>query len=91
MTRLRLSCGSSRELLGEKDFRDGLRDYLKTFAFANATWLDLVKILDDRTPEDFAAWSHVWVEQRGRPEIETALRRIRRGTSLASILRNMTL
>ncbi len=61
-------------MLGEKEFRDGLRDYLKQFAFSNATWLDLIKILDDRTPEDLAAWSHVWVEQRGRPEISTTIK-----------------
>lgn len=61
-------------MLGEKEFRDGLREYLKQFAFSNATWLDLIKILDDRTPEDLATWSHVWVEQRGRPEIATAIK-----------------
>jgi aminopeptidase N len=60
-------------ILGEQNFRDGLRDYLKSFAFANATWLELIKILDDRTPEDLAAWSHIWVEQRGRPEIEATV------------------
>jgi aminopeptidase N len=58
-------------ILGEQGFRDGLRDYLKKYSFANATWLDLVKILDDRTPEDLAAWSKSWVEQRGRPQMTT--------------------
>ena len=58
-------------ILGEQSFRDGLRDYLKRFSFANATWLDLVKILDDRTPEDLAVWSHAWVEERGRPVVVT--------------------
>ncbi len=66
-------------MLGEREFRDGLREYLKQFAFSNATWLDLIKILDDRTPEDLAAWSHVWVEQRGRPEIAMAIKTDSRG------------
>ncbi len=57
------------QILGERVFRDGLREYLKKFAYSNATWLDLVKILDDRTPENLAAWSRAWVEQRGRPQI----------------------
>jgi len=61
-------------MLGEREFRGGLREYLKQFAFSNATWLDLIKILDDRTPEDLAAWSHVWVEQRGRPEIAATIK-----------------
>src|ERR1700752_2916274 len=39
-------------LMGEEVFRDGLRDYLKTYAFKNATWSDLIGILDQRTPTD---------------------------------------
>jgi aminopeptidase N len=61
-------------MLGEASLRDGLREYLKRFAFRNATWLDLVSILDARTPDDLAAWSRAWVEERGRPEIATTLR-----------------
>jgi aminopeptidase N len=60
-------------LLGEDNFRDGLREYLKTFAFRNATWNNLIAILDARTPTDLAAWSRVWVEQPGRPTIQTEL------------------
>ncbi len=61
-------------IVGETAFRDGLREYLKTYSFGNATWLDLVKILDARTPQDLAAWSRAWVEERGRPEFTLALR-----------------
>jgi aminopeptidase N len=60
-------------IVGEQAFRDGLREYLKTYAFRNATWLDLVRILDARTPENLAAWSRAWVEERGRPEFTTDL------------------
>ena len=48
-------------------FRDGLREYLRRHPFGNATWPDLIALLDARTPEDLAAWSHAWVEERGRP------------------------
>ncbi|HXG90426.1 MAG TPA: M1 family aminopeptidase [Vicinamibacterales bacterium] len=58
-------------LLGETSFRDGLRDYLKTYAFGNATWSDLIAILDARTPTDLVRWSRAWVEEPGRPEITT--------------------
>ncbi|MBI4886747.1 MAG: ERAP1-like C-terminal domain-containing protein [Acidobacteria bacterium] len=61
-------------IVGERPFRDGLREYLKTYAFGTATWLDLVRILDARTPEDLATWSRAWVEARGRPEFTTAVR-----------------
>ncbi len=60
-------------LMGEETFRDGLREYLKSFAFKNATWLDLIAILDTRTPVDLVSWSKVWVEEPGRPTILTEL------------------
>jgi aminopeptidase N len=60
-------------LLGEDPFRDGLREYLKTYSFGNATWNDLIRILDAKTPRDLAAWSHAWVEERGRPQFTTRI------------------
>src|SRR6266540_1735417 len=58
-------------LMGEETFHDGLREYLKTHAFGNATWNDLIDVLDKRTPVDLKTWSHVWVEEPGRPRIVT--------------------
>jgi aminopeptidase N len=60
-------------LVGAEMFRDGLRQYLKRFSFANATWGELIQILDDRTPEDLASWSHQWVDEDRRPIITTDL------------------
>lgn len=60
-------------LVGPDKFRDGLREYLKTYRFGNASWPDLIQILDALTTEDLAAWSHAWVEQRGRPVVTTEL------------------
>ncbi|HEX8031825.1 MAG TPA: M1 family aminopeptidase, partial [Vicinamibacterales bacterium] len=60
-------------LLGDDNFRDGLREYLKAHAFANATWSDLIDVLDRRTPLDLQQWSRSWVDQPGRPTIETVL------------------
>jgi aminopeptidase N len=56
-------------LMGEDVFRDGLREYLKNHAFGNATWSELIAILDRRTPTDLTEWSRVWVEEPGRPTI----------------------
>jgi aminopeptidase N len=61
-------------IAGERGFREGMREYLKQYAFGNATWLDLVSILEARNPGQVAKWSRAWVELRGRPEIATALR-----------------
>jgi aminopeptidase N len=60
-------------ILGEQRFRDGMRDYLKLYSFNNATWLDLVRLLGARTSENLAAWSHAWVDLRGRPQLTTHL------------------
>jgi aminopeptidase N len=54
-------------IMGAGPFRDGLREYLKTYQFGNATWLDLVRTLDAKTPRDLAAWSRAWVEERAAP------------------------
>src|SRR3989442_2381099 len=59
-------------LVGPDMFRDGLRDYLTRFSFGNATWTDLIQLLDERTPDDLAAWSHAWVDLDRRPIIGTA-------------------
>lgn len=56
--------------IGEKAFRDGIREYISTYAYENATWTDLVNILDKRTPKDLKKWSEVWVNQSGRPILE---------------------
>jgi aminopeptidase N len=60
-------------LLGEESFRDGLREYLRAHEYDNASWLDLIEVLDPRTPADLAAWSRSWVELSGRPEISADL------------------
>jgi len=56
-------------LTGPDPFRDGLREYLKKYSFGNATWPDLITILGTHTKEDLAAFSHAWVDERGRPII----------------------
>ena len=60
-------------LMGPEAFRDGLREYLRTYAHGNATWPDLINILDARTPADLHAWNQVWVNQPGRPVFTTDL------------------
>jgi aminopeptidase N len=60
-------------ILGPEKLQQGLRVYLKEFQFGNATWPDLIRILDERTEADLAAWSHAWVEEAGRPSIKTSI------------------
>ena len=62
-------------LVGEERFRDGLREYLQAFRYGNATWPELIDILDRRTGTDLRSWSAVWVEEPGRPTVT-----VRRGS-----------
>jgi len=56
-------------LIGADAMQSGLREYLRNHAFGNATWPDLVRVLDARTPQDLEAWSRAWVEEPGRPRV----------------------
>ncbi|RZK16549.1 MAG: aminopeptidase, partial [Hymenobacter sp.] len=60
-------------LMGEENFQAGVREYLKKYAHGNATWPDLIAILDTHTPADLVAWNQVWVNQPGRPMIDFEL------------------
>ena len=57
------------ERVGAAAFQEGMREYLTTFSYGNATWPDLIEILDERSDEDLEAWSRVWVEEPGRPTL----------------------
>lgn len=61
-------------LTGEENFRQGIGEYLKKYAYSNATWLDLIDILDRRTKEDLQSWNKVWVNDPGRPVIDYSVK-----------------
>lgn len=60
------------ELMGSENFQKGIREYLKTYAYSNATWEDLIRILDKYTPQELESWSRVWVNERGMPDIRVS-------------------
>ena len=62
------------EIMGEEAFREGIHEYLTTFAYGNATWDDLIAILDARSDEDLKVFSEVWVNRKGMPHIAFAER-----------------
>lgn len=55
------------EHMGIELFRQGLQKYLQKYSFANATWDDLIQILDDQTPQDLVDWSAPWIKQPHMP------------------------
>ena len=56
-------------LMGKTAFRDGLRRHLRRHAYGNATWAELVTLLDPETPSDLPAFSRAWVGAPGRSRI----------------------
>ncbi|MGI4806031.1 MAG: M1 family metallopeptidase, partial [Janthinobacterium lividum] len=54
-------------LMGKENFQKGIREYLKKYAYSNATWPDLIAILSKYTKENLYDWNKVWVNQPGRP------------------------
>ncbi len=60
-------------IMGEATFQEGLQEYLKTFSFDNATWDDLIAILDKRTDLDLKTWSQAWVKESGMPWLKADL------------------
>ncbi len=58
------------ERMGEGPFRLGLQRYLHRFSYANATWNDLIGLLDSIAPQaGLPEFSRVWVQEKGCPEI----------------------
>jgi aminopeptidase N len=57
------------KLMGAAAFQKGLQQYLKEFSYTNATWDDLIFILDELTPVSLKEWSNVWVKEPGMPHI----------------------
>lgn len=55
--------------MGPDAFREGIREYLRTYAYANATWDQLIEILDRYSEADLKAWSDVWIKTKGRPAV----------------------
>ncbi len=60
-------------LVGKDQFREGMREYIRRFAFDNATWPDLIAILDARSERDLVAWSRSWVEEAGMPDVRLSV------------------
>ena len=60
------------ELLGVQAFQRGLQKYLERYAYSNATWDQLIDVLNDEYPgKNLLAFSDVWVREKGMPIIHT--------------------
>lgn len=60
------------EQMGSDAFKRGIRRYLQTYSYGNATWDALIDILDTEAPNArLKQFSDTWVKQKGMPTITT--------------------
>jgi aminopeptidase N len=59
-------------VLGEENFRDGLRLYLKEHAYGNAEWSDLVHAFEKVSAKSLQDWAAMWIRHRGMPQVDLA-------------------
>lgn len=57
-------------VLGEDNFRDGLRLYLKEHAYGNAEWSDLVHAFERTSGKPLQDWAAAWIRRRGMPQVD---------------------
>ncbi|WP_372753192.1 M1 family metallopeptidase [Labilibaculum sp.] len=62
------------KITGEQKLQNGLQNYLKTYAYSNASWEDLIEILDKNSSVNLKEWSKIWVDKAGRPKITSELK-----------------
>ncbi|MBM3906887.1 MAG: ERAP1-like C-terminal domain-containing protein [Gemmatimonadetes bacterium] len=60
-------------LVGDAAFQRGVRQFLATHAFANATWQDLLAAIGGAAGRDLTAWGRQWMLRPGMPDVETRL------------------
>ena len=65
--------------LGEREFRDAVRLFVKEHAYANATWEDLVGAFERTSGRKLDAWGASWVKRRGMPDVRVRWTANRRG------------
>ncbi len=56
-------------MVGSEPFQLSLQQYLRQFEYGNATWDDLVAIIDDNSEHDVSTWSNTWVKSPGLASI----------------------
>ncbi|HZI19685.1 MAG TPA: M1 family aminopeptidase [Pyrinomonadaceae bacterium] len=65
--------------LGEREFRDAVRLFVREHAYANATWADLVRAFERTSGRELDAWADAWVRRRGMPDVRVRWSADRRG------------
>lgn len=70
-----LMMGKLAEITGEENFKRGIRNYLASHAYGNATWDDLIAALNSCSEADIQQFSRAWVYEAGMPRIDFSLKK----------------
>ncbi len=57
-------------VVGDQNFRDGLRLYLKEHLYANAEWADLVRAFERVSGRSLTRWADMWIKHRSMPQVD---------------------
>ena len=57
-------------VLGDANFRDGLRLYLKEHTYGNAEWADLVHSFERVSGQSLSDFASTWIRRRGMPQVD---------------------
>lgn len=60
-------------LVGDEQFRAGLRDFVRQHRYANATWRDLLDAIGASSHRSLAAWGDDYILRPGMPVLEQRL------------------
>ncbi len=62
------------EFLGPEGFRDGLRHYLKIYAYKNTDTVDLWRALEEITKKPVMDFMHAWTSKSGFPILDISFK-----------------
>jgi aminopeptidase N len=57
--------------LGERAFREAVREFLRRHAYGAADWQDLVRAFERASGKRLSRWADAWVQRRGAPSVRT--------------------
>mmetsp|Transcript_20458 Transcript_20458/g.38299 ORF Transcript_20458/g.38299 Transcript_20458/m.38299 type:complete len:871 (-) Transcript_20458:81-2693(-) len=60
-------------LVGEENFRTGLRKYMHKYQFSNSTFENLITMLNEEVEIDLHQWADSWIKTAGLNEIQPVL------------------
>jgi aminopeptidase N len=60
--------------IGEEKFRNGVRLFLRKYAYGNAEWADLIAAFEETSGQSLKEWGSAWITQRGMPQVNVDLK-----------------